>query len=194
MTGKLTPQLDFHDNKFPLLTVDFNGESYSLEGYHIKPGLHQASPFVTHFNALLFWDDVNYTCREKGQQHLVCFDAKGRNFGKYAELIVNAGPMVGLETRRKPLLTNQIGTLSPQLHRVNGIFPFLTVEFQGEEYTLDGLYASPGIDDLEAYRTYQQAAAFMADRSFSCDTNHSWHLTCFNQEGENITKYLKAKS
>lgn len=191
MIGKLTPQLDFHDNKFPILTVDFNGETYSLEGYQITPSAHQPSPYVTHFNALLFWDDVDYTCHERGQQHLVCFDAKGRNFGDYAALISRAGPMVGLEMQRTPLLSDQLGTLTPQLHHVDGKFPLLTVYFQGNEYTLEGLYTSPGMDDLQAQRTFQQAAAFMADQTFLFDTNHSWHLTCFNENGENIAEFLK---
>ena len=85
MIGEVTPHFYFIDRKFPMFTVSFNGEEYSLEGYHEPPGYDRLKYFFAYQNARDFLLGETFTCHETRPWHLVCFNGKGENMKTYLE-------------------------------------------------------------------------------------------------------------
>lgn len=85
MTGEITPYFYFIDRKFPVFTVDFNGQEYSLEGYNEPPGHDRLKYFFAYQNARDFLLGKTFTCHETFPWHLVCFNSKGENMAQYLE-------------------------------------------------------------------------------------------------------------
>jgi len=85
MTGEIIPYFYFIDRKFPVFTVGFNGEEYSLEGYHEPPGHDRLKYFFAYQNARDFLLGKTFTCHETFPWHLMCFNSKGENMRQYLE-------------------------------------------------------------------------------------------------------------